>query len=75
MVYFENTFRWSFFYHNLKMHGPSCKIGITIFTVKDYTSDDVIKDNLVVAFLLNSQFNAVCMLTAAVDTIITTSYN
>jgi hypothetical protein len=25
MVYFENALRWSFFYHNLKMHGPSCK--------------------------------------------------
>jgi hypothetical protein len=25
MVYFENAFRWSFFHHNLKMHGPSCK--------------------------------------------------
>jgi hypothetical protein len=25
MVYFENAFRWSFFHHNLKMRGPSCK--------------------------------------------------
>jgi hypothetical protein len=25
MVYFENAFRWSYFHHNLKMHGPSCK--------------------------------------------------
>jgi hypothetical protein len=25
MVYFENPFRWSLFYHNLKIHGPSCK--------------------------------------------------
>jgi hypothetical protein len=28
MVYFENAFRWSFFHHNLKMHGPSCKFRI-----------------------------------------------
>jgi hypothetical protein len=27
MVYFENGFSWSFFHHNLKIHGPSCKIG------------------------------------------------
>jgi hypothetical protein len=26
MGYFENAFRWSFFHHNLKMHGPNCKI-------------------------------------------------
>jgi hypothetical protein len=26
MVYFDNAFRWSYFHHNLKMHGPSCKI-------------------------------------------------
>jgi hypothetical protein len=26
MVYFENTFRWSFFDHDLKMHGPTCMI-------------------------------------------------
>jgi hypothetical protein len=25
-VNFENAFRWSFFHHNLKMHGPSCKL-------------------------------------------------
>jgi hypothetical protein len=25
MVYFENSFRWSFFHHNLKMHVLSCK--------------------------------------------------
>jgi hypothetical protein len=25
-VYFKNAFHWSFFHHNLKMHGPSCKI-------------------------------------------------
>jgi hypothetical protein len=25
MVYFKNAFRWSFFHHSLKMHGPSCK--------------------------------------------------
>jgi hypothetical protein len=25
MVYFENAVRWSFFHHNLKMHGPSYK--------------------------------------------------
>jgi hypothetical protein len=25
MVYFENAIRWSFFHHNLKMRGPSCK--------------------------------------------------
>jgi hypothetical protein len=29
MVYFGNVFRWFFFYHNLKMHGPSCKIVMT----------------------------------------------
>jgi hypothetical protein len=26
VVYFENAFYWYFFHHNLKMHGPSCKI-------------------------------------------------
>jgi hypothetical protein len=25
MVYFENAFRWFFFYHNLKMRGLSCR--------------------------------------------------
>jgi hypothetical protein len=25
MVYFENQFRWSFFHHNFKMHGPNLK--------------------------------------------------
>jgi hypothetical protein len=31
LVYFENVFRWSFFHHNLKMRGPSCKIMLTEF--------------------------------------------
>jgi hypothetical protein len=31
MVYFENAFRWFFFHHNLKMHGPSCKIPTSVF--------------------------------------------
>jgi hypothetical protein len=30
MVYFENAFCWSFFHHNLKMHGPSCKKAVPI---------------------------------------------
>jgi hypothetical protein len=34
MVYFESAFRCSFFHHNLKMHGPSCKRKFgNIFTV------------------------------------------
>jgi hypothetical protein len=30
MVYFKNSFRWSFFHHNWKMHGPSCKITLHV---------------------------------------------
>jgi hypothetical protein len=37
MVYFENVFRWSFFDHNLKMHGPSCKTYNTTIRLDDYT--------------------------------------
>jgi hypothetical protein len=25
VVYLENAFRWLFFHHNLKRHGPNCK--------------------------------------------------
>jgi hypothetical protein len=47
MVYFENAFRWSFFHHNLKMHGPAEKKKLQFYvltqeeiTVCQITSDD-----------------------------------
>jgi hypothetical protein len=42
MVYFEYAFRWCLFYHNLKMHGPSCKNVVLVCCVYDlYLEADI----------------------------------